>query len=614
MAKDLVGKSLGPFDIEKALGSGAMGSVYRARHRTNGKIVAIKVMNEEGAKDPTFVARFEREIKLLSQFQHPNIVRIYGASEYQGIRYYAMELIEGQNLQDILSRCTTLPLGKVIKYIVQLCEALQQMHSVGIVHRDLKPANVMITYDDRVKLTDFGIAKDVTAMNEDQLTRADRTVGTIAYMSPEQLGGKPLTPKSDLYALGLILYRMVTGRLPFMGDTMVEYMSQRMAGSYPLPSAVNRSLPREFDRLITSLLSENLDHRPRDAYAVMKSLLDIKELVKEGGDSSYLGLTEVDGTVVVDAPPSGVAGSQATAVRSSTRADVGDPKSMSGPAPAGSRGMSSLLSLSWLRGTGTTSVKKKKKGAASQDLDHARAPWESPWLLGGGIVVCLAILAYVFLRPLSTAERVARIQAVFENPDSGYFDKEIALDRYQEAIRTAPDGANYMPKLLAWREQAYKEHAAALAQAILRGVRSDDAVDPAINPETPVASRAAKGYVEGLRELKREDFQDAVAHFRAVRDSYATATELRDRVWGLLAAVQADELEPKVRATEEADYKTAEQMLAAAHELEATNRLAAVKQLETLIEKYAGKPHVASIVESAKTNLDLLQKKINEGL
>ncbi|MGL4462988.1 MAG: serine/threonine protein kinase, partial [Planctomycetia bacterium] len=244
MAVDLTGKDFGPFHIERRLGQGAMGSVYRGVHEKNKKAAAIKVMAPAVGKDQEkLAARFEREIKLMGQFRHKNIVRFYGAGDVDGMRYYAMELVDGLSLEEILVREKKLPFLRVVAYGLQLCEAFQTLHEGGVVHRDLKPANVMVDKEHQLKLTDFGIAKDLMAFNETQLTEADHTVGTVAYMSPEQLAGVELTFRSDLYSLGIMLYRMLTGRLPFLGETMFEYVNQRMKGTYPPPSVVADDVP-----------------------------------------------------------------------------------------------------------------------------------------------------------------------------------------------------------------------------------------------------------------------------------------------------------------------------------------------------------------------------------
>ncbi len=278
---DLIGKQLGRFRITKKLGAGAMGAVYRATDVKTGIDVAIKVVDTIGEPNPTVLRRFEREIEHLSQFRHRNIVKIYGSSVVEGIRFYAMELVDGKNLQELLEQRGRLSFQKVVAYGMQVCEALQEIHAVGIVHRDLKPANLMVTDDHRVKLTDFGIAKDLSSTST-QLTQDNHTVGTVAYMSPEQLAGRDLTRRSDLYSLGVTLYRMSTGRLPFSGDTMYEYINDRMKSKIVMPSLLVSDLPIEFDALIADLLHPEPERRPMDAYVVMQRLLDLQKIGQGG--------------------------------------------------------------------------------------------------------------------------------------------------------------------------------------------------------------------------------------------------------------------------------------------------------------------------------------------
>src|SRR5262245_31014991 len=208
------GQTFGPFVIEKALGSGAMGAVYRARYKKDNRKMALKIISLGLIGNETSRARFDREASILKQLNHPNIVGFFGAGRSQGTPYYAMEFIEGESLDHVMNRRGRLTWEEVIQLGGQLCDALQHAHEKGIIHRDLKPSNLMILPDRTIKLTDFGIAKDtdVTA-----LTAANCTVGTAAYMSPEQCRGeKTLTAKSDLYSLGVVFFELLTGRKPFL--------------------------------------------------------------------------------------------------------------------------------------------------------------------------------------------------------------------------------------------------------------------------------------------------------------------------------------------------------------------------------------------------------------
>src|SRR4051812_28400628 len=226
----LNGQQVGPFLVEKEIGAGAMGAVYRAKYVKTGQLVAIKVMAPHaGSASAHGLARFEREAPILKQLRHPNIVRLFGIGKHQGMPYYAMEYIQGETLDRVIARRDRMTWEQVVDLGQQLCAALQHAHQAGIVHRDLKPSNLMILPDGTLKLTDFGIAKDLDVT---QLTATNSTVGTAAYMSPEQCMGQEITLKSDLYSLGVVLYELLTGRKPFTAENAVDMFMLHIKGEF----------------------------------------------------------------------------------------------------------------------------------------------------------------------------------------------------------------------------------------------------------------------------------------------------------------------------------------------------------------------------------------------
>lgn len=273
----LVGKKLGPFLVDKELGAGAMGSVYRAKHETSGQVVAVKLISAALAGNDQAVARFQREVSILKQLDHPNITKYFGSGRWHKTPFYLMEFIEGESLEQILERRGRLTWEEVVGIGQQLCAALQHAHDKGIIHRDLKPANLMILADGTVKLTDFGIAKDtdVTA-----LTAANSTLGTASYMSPEQCRGvRDLTGKSDLYSMGIMFYELLTGRKPFNADTVMDMFMLHTTATFERPSRWVLEIPIWFDTLICDLLEKDPSRRPDSAAAVSVSLGKIKEKV-----------------------------------------------------------------------------------------------------------------------------------------------------------------------------------------------------------------------------------------------------------------------------------------------------------------------------------------------
>lgn len=273
----LLGQQVGPFVIEKELGAGAMGAVYRGLYTKTGQKVAVKIMLPGLEDNKQAAARFDREVAILKQFNHPNIVRLFGVGKFQNQRYYAMEYIEGESLDRVLARRNRLSWEEVVTLGRQLCAALAHAHQQGVVHRDLKPSNLMILPDGSLKLTDFGIAKDldVTA-----LTEANCTVGTASYMSPEQCKGeRNLTHKSDLYSLGIVFYELLTGRKPFIAENVMDMFMAHVKGTCERPSRMV-DIPKWLDTLVCQLMEKKPEQRPLDAMTVAKALDEVLEKVE----------------------------------------------------------------------------------------------------------------------------------------------------------------------------------------------------------------------------------------------------------------------------------------------------------------------------------------------
>ena len=274
----LVGKDIGPYSIDKELGAGAMGTVFRGRHRETGQVVAIKIVAPGLAANDAAMTRFKREISILKQLEHPNIVKLFQSGKYKNTPFYVMEYVEGESLDHVMERRGRITWEDLVPLGQQLCAGLQHAHDKGIIHRDLKPSNLMILKDGTVKLTDFGIAKDtdVTA-----LTAANSTVGTASYMSPEQCKGtKDLTHKSDLYSMGVMFFELLTGRKPFYAESVMDMFQQHMTGTFERPSRMILEIPIWLDTLICQLLEKEPDKRPFNAAMVSESLGMVQEKVE----------------------------------------------------------------------------------------------------------------------------------------------------------------------------------------------------------------------------------------------------------------------------------------------------------------------------------------------
>jgi len=285
----LAGQEFGPFLIEKELGSGAMGAVYLARYIKNNHRVAIKIMSSaiNSNASSSLVARFEREAEILKHLNNPNIVRLFGIGKFKGMRYYAMEVIDGETLEAILLRKGAFSWDETIELGKQICNALQHAHDNGVVHRDIKQGVL--------KLTDFGIAKDLDGT---LLTGANCAIGTAAYMSPEQCRGEStITGKSDLYSLGVVLFELLTGKRPFRGNNAVELFLHHVQTKPERPSRINFEIPKFLDTLILHLLEKDPDDRPPSASVVAKILEEIRvKILAQTSVGEDLAKSYADGT------------------------------------------------------------------------------------------------------------------------------------------------------------------------------------------------------------------------------------------------------------------------------------------------------------------------------
>ena len=210
---------VGPYELGEKLGQGGMGSVYKAVHAKTSEPVAVKIIAAPIADEPRFRRRFDAEIKTLMSLQHEGIVKLIGFGEEHGQLFYSMELVEGDSLQTVIKREKKLSWEQCIDFSVQICAALKHAHDVGVIHRDLKPANLILTSSQQLKLVDFGIAK---IFGDGQQTVVGSLLGTLDYMAPEQLDSSSITVRTDLYAVGSLMYTMLTGRPPFRGKSAAQ--------------------------------------------------------------------------------------------------------------------------------------------------------------------------------------------------------------------------------------------------------------------------------------------------------------------------------------------------------------------------------------------------------
>jgi eukaryotic-like serine/threonine-protein kinase len=251
----------GRYRVVRKLGTGGMANVYLAEDQELGRRVAIKMLDERHSQDEQFVERFRREAKNAAGLSHPNIVSIYDRGEAEGTYYIAMEYLEGRTLKELLITRGPTPIAVAIDYTRQILDALGFAHKHGIVHRDIKPHNVVVAPDGRLKVTDFGIARSGTS----QMTETGSIIGTAQYLSPEQAKGAPVTPSSDIYSVGIVLTEMLTGSVPFTGDTPLEIAMKHLSTTPLPPSEQRREVPHELDSIVLRALAKSPEDRYQSA-------------------------------------------------------------------------------------------------------------------------------------------------------------------------------------------------------------------------------------------------------------------------------------------------------------------------------------------------------------
>ena len=286
----------GRYRIVRKLGMGGMANVYLAEDEVLGRRVAIKILNDRHAGDDQFVERFRREAKNAASLSHPNIVSIYDRGEAEGTYYIAMEYLDGRSLKELIVARGPAPIHLAVDYARQILAALRFAHRHGIVHRDIKPHNVLVDGEGRLKVTDFGIAR----AGASQMTEAGSIIGTAQYLSPEQAKGASVDQTSDLYSVGVVLYELLTGVVPFSGDTPVEIAMKHLSTVPEPPSAKRADVPRDLDMVVMRALAKDPSERYQSAEEMDADLRRINRGV------AISPVTEEAATAIISRPPAEV--------------------------------------------------------------------------------------------------------------------------------------------------------------------------------------------------------------------------------------------------------------------------------------------------------------------
>jgi beta-lactam-binding protein with PASTA domain/tRNA A-37 threonylcarbamoyl transferase component Bud32 len=263
------------YQVTHLIARGGMAMVYRAQDTLLNRAVALKILYPELSADPLFVERFRREAQAAANLSHPNIVPVFDWGEDSGTYFIVMELVEGTSLAEMLRGGVTISPARSAQIVAQVAAALGYAHRSGVVHRDVKPGNILITRDGQVKVTDFGIAQAVSS--EDHLAEVGSVMGTATYFSPEQASGEAVDGRSDVYALGVVLYEMLVGRPPFVGDTPVDVSSQHVNAAVPVMTKFSDSVPKDLEAIVMESLRKSPDQRYQTADELRADLIRFSE-------------------------------------------------------------------------------------------------------------------------------------------------------------------------------------------------------------------------------------------------------------------------------------------------------------------------------------------------
>lgn len=263
----------GRYDLEQPIGGGGMAVVYRALDRLLGRTVAIKMLRPQFAGDEELVSRFRQEAQAAARLSHPNIVSVYDVGMTDGEYYIVMEYVDGPTLKEVIRERGPLPVADVIEIADQICDALAHAHEQGIIHRDVKPHNILVTRGGRVKVTDFGIAKAITG-NTLTYQTSTHVLGSVHYFSPEQARGRVATAQSDIYSLGVVMYEMLTGQLPFSGDSPVSVALKHLRDKFIEPRQIRPDIPQSVENIVLRCLAKSPEHRYPDMRSVRRDLRD----------------------------------------------------------------------------------------------------------------------------------------------------------------------------------------------------------------------------------------------------------------------------------------------------------------------------------------------------
>jgi serine/threonine-protein kinase len=587
-----------------------MGTVYEGIDEA-GVSVAVKTLSAHLGDDTGLRRRFEAEIEALKGLRHPGIVRLLAFGEDEGRPFFAMELVRGRSLEEILKSGRRFDWPEATAIATDIARALKAAHDQGIIHRDLKPANLLFPDEpapgSRVKLADFGIAR---LFGDTGHTQAGTVVGTAEYMAPEQAAGGPVDGRVDLYALGLVIFAMLTGRPPFRGGEIAEVLRRQRSEQPPRVSVIVPEVPPAVDDLVARLLAKEPAGRPASALAVCRALATIEPLARDADrmradrDLAVPALPRASDTPTVAMPSSEPAGVDLLAVTRITAgvADSGLTQPFTQPtsplaaslahrATQPSRGAAAAAA----GGSRFTTVEELHQAARAEAQRTARRDHWLRLAVAGGLLAAVAAGAYTALKPVTADQLHARIRGITERPAGDLRDAGSLIEQF---LARFPDD----PRADEIRELDHELQIDALDRRTRRRPRDDAALPPIERDYRAAIAREPESAVACLAALEA---------ILSLHDGDLAADAADARLWLDLVRRQIDRVGPLADRERQEDLARAAATLAEAESLatEADRaapperaRLAARRRelLEGLVEIYAPRPHAAEPVAEAR--------------
>lgn len=279
----------GRYKILERVGGGGMAEVYRARDMVLNRVVAIKILRESMASDSDFIERFNKEAQRAAGLSHPNIVRIYDVGDKEQLHYIVMEYVSRETLKNKLQACKNLSVRESLRVVKDIARALAHAHSNNIIHCDIKPHNILVAPDGQVKVADFGIAR---AISSNTMSFSSDIVGSVHYFSPEQAQGLTITPKSDIYSLGVVFYELLTGKLPFTGETSISIAMKHLEEEMPSIRKDNPDVPAKVEAIVARTLEKEVDRRP-DANELIEMINKVENELYSSNEDDLDDVTRV---------------------------------------------------------------------------------------------------------------------------------------------------------------------------------------------------------------------------------------------------------------------------------------------------------------------------------